>query len=147
MIGNLDVGSINSLARIKSSSFLSSIRACIMVNRILIKNNGGLPKVMSNQKMNRIIREVLALAGLPSPVEMASSDLRDRAPHQPPIQRACDPIHCSSHVCHQLVGLSPPFPRLETKSRRLGRTQSHLRSNPYRSIACNQRHRGARADL
>ena len=35
---------------------------------------------MSNQKMNRVIKEVLAHAGLTRTVEMASSDVRDTRP-------------------------------------------------------------------
>jgi len=54
------------------------------VNRILTKYNGRLPKVMSNQKMNRVIKEVLAHAGLTRTVEMASSDVRDTRPIKQP---------------------------------------------------------------
>ena len=54
------------------------------VNRILTKYNGRLPKVMSNQKMNRVIKEVMAHAGLTRTVEMASSDVRNTRPIKRP---------------------------------------------------------------
>ena len=50
------------------------------VCRILTKHNGRLPKVMSNQKMNRMIKQVLAHAGLTRIVERPSSDVRDTRP-------------------------------------------------------------------
>ena len=69
-------------ARIHPGQTDDRVRVPILdpVNRILTKYNGRLPKVMSNQKMNRVIKEVLAHAGLTRNVEMASSDVRDTRP-------------------------------------------------------------------
>ena len=45
---------------------------------------GSSVAIMRNHKMNRVIKEVLAHAGLTRNVEMASSDVRDTRPIMPP---------------------------------------------------------------
>ena len=54
------------------------------VKRIVAKYDGRLPKAMSNQKMNRVIKEVLAHAGLTRTVEMASGDPQNTKPIRTP---------------------------------------------------------------
>ena len=54
------------------------------VKRIVAKYDGRLPKAMSNQKMNRVIKEVLAHAGLNRTVEMASGDPQNTKPIRTP---------------------------------------------------------------